>query len=70
MVKLENVPFEWDNNFTYIYANNRIYTIARNTGRWASRGVGELTGSGQLITQEAFNKLAERCSEKGNFTLD
>lgn len=61
--------YERDQNFTTIYANNRIYTIAKNTGSWSSVGVGECTFFGRVLTQEYFDELASACSKEGTFEL-
>ena len=61
--------FEKDNNFITVYCDNTIYTIAKNTGDWACVKVGERTATGQILTQEAFDKWASECTEVGTFEL-
>lgn len=61
--------YEQDDNFTTVYADNRIYTIARNTGDWDSVAVGERTAMGQVLDQETYNKWARECSSEGTFEL-
>ena len=61
--------YEGDDNFTTIYADNRIYTIARNTGDWGSVGVGERTAMGQVLDQATYDKWEAECSKEGTFEL-
>lgn len=61
--------YERDENFTTVYADNRIYTIARNTGDWGCLPVGGTSYVGGVLTQERYNDLASACSEKGTFEL-
>lgn len=61
--------YERDDNFTTIYADNRIYTIARGTGDWGSVGVGERTATGQVLDQATYDKLVAECSKEGTFEL-
>lgn len=61
--------YERDYNFTTVYFDNAIYTIAKNTGDWACVKVGERTATGQILTQEAFDKWASECTEVGTFEL-
>ena len=61
--------FEKDSNFINVYFDNAIYTIAKNTGDWACVKVGERTATGQVLTQEAFDKWASECTEVGTFEL-
>lgn len=59
-----------DDNFVHIYAdNNRIYEIARGTGEWGSRAVGEYAAYGGQIKQEDFDEAAARCDKIGEFAL-
>ena len=61
--------YERDNNFTTVYANNCIYTIARNTGDWGCLPVGGTAFVGGKLTQERYNELAAACSDEGTFEL-
>lgn len=61
--------YERDENFTTIYADNRIYTIARNTGDWGCLAVGETANVGGVLTQGRYNELADACSKEGTFEL-
>lgn len=61
--------YEIDDNFIKVYANNRIYTIARNTGDWGSVGVGERTAMGQVLDQATYDKWVAECLKEGDFEL-
>jgi hypothetical protein len=58
-----------DQNFTTIYSNNVMYTIARNTGDWRSRAVGDDTGYG-ILTQELYDKWESECKNSATFELE
>ena len=63
--------FVKDENFITVYGDdNCIYTIARGTGDWGFRRVGDHTVVGHLITQEDFDRLKSSCEEVGEFSLD
>lgn len=40
--------YETDSNFTTVYCDNTIYTIARNTGDWGCVAVGQRTAMGRF----------------------
>lgn len=61
--------YKTDENFTTIYADNRIYTIARNTGDWGFVGVGERTAMGPVLDQATYDKWVAECSKEGTFEL-
>lgn len=61
--------YEEDENFITVYADNRIYTIAKNSGNWSSVGTGERAYIGGVLTQKRFNELASACSKEGVFKL-
>ena len=61
--------YEVDQNFTTVYCDNTVYTIARNTGEWACVSVGSRTAMGQTLTQEIYNKWASECEKEGTFVL-
>lgn len=67
-IKTIKGKYEKDNNFTTIYCNNTIYTIARN-GKWGCKKVGENTGFGKL-TQEIYDKWESECTKEGTFVLE
>ena len=57
-----------DSNFTTVYCDNTIYTIARNTGNWSCVAVGQNV-MGHVLTQEVYDKWASECEKEGTFTL-
>ena len=61
--------YKQDDNFTTVYCDNTIYTIANNTGYWASKSVGDRTNIGKIITQEVYDKWASECEKEGTFEL-
>lgn len=61
--------YEVDSNFTTVYANNKMYTIAKNTGEWGVLPVGEKAYIGGVLTQEVYDKLASECDKEGTFEL-
>lgn len=69
MKKIENARYTCDDNFDYIYADNRIYTIARNTGDYGSVAVGERMAMGDVLTQELYDKWSSECALVGTFEL-
>lgn len=69
MLRLDNARYTCDDNFTDIYAGNRIYTIARNTGNWGSVAVGERMAMGGVLTQELYDKWCSECTSTGTFEL-
>lgn len=62
-------PYECSYGFTTVYCENRIYTIASN-GNWGSVGVGELTATNHLLTQEEYDKRKNGCEKEGTFELE
>lgn len=42
--------YEVDDNFTYVYTDNAVYTLPHNANSWACRKVGELTATGVVLT--------------------
>ena len=61
--------YETDSNFTTVYCDNTVYTIARNTGEWSCIKVGETTAMGQILTQEAYDKWTSECEREGTFEI-
>ena len=61
--------YKKDSNFTTVYCNNKIYTIARGTGDWSCLAVGECTSMGQVLTQDVYDSWASECSKEGTFVL-
>lgn len=60
--------YEKDQNFTTVYSDNTMYTIARN-GEWGAVKVGQMTAQGKILTQKVYNKWESECTNKGVFTL-
>lgn len=58
-----------DDNFVYVFANNRIYTIACNTGEWSYIAVGDTTHWGMVLDKDSYRKLAMLADSYGTFTL-
>jgi hypothetical protein len=61
--------YEIDENFTTVYSNNTIYTIANATDSYSKVSVGQKTALGQILTQEAYYKMASECEEEGSFEI-
>ena len=61
--------YKTDQNFTTVYCDDTIYTIARNTGDWGSVEVGQTTATGHIITQEIYDRWASECESEGTFEL-
>lgn len=57
-----------DQNFINVCTDNTLYTIAKNTGDWGCRKVGEQTGFG-VFDQAAFKAELEQCNKTGTFEL-
>ena len=62
--------YEKDDNFTTVYSNNTVYTIARGTGDWGSVKVGETAYVGGVLTKERYNELEAQCVKEGTFELN
>ena len=58
-----------DNNFTYVFTGDRIYTIANNTGEWGYISVGDTTHWGMVLDEDSYRKLAMLADATGTFTL-
>lgn len=61
--------YEQDGNFTTVYCDNKIYTIARNTGDWGCVAVGGRTTTGHILTQEVYDEWEKECTREGSFEL-
>lgn len=66
---LINGRYEKDDNFTYVYTENTLYTIARNTGEWNSVKIGDRTANGNVLTKETFEAWKSECEKEGEFEL-
>ena len=61
--------YEKDSNFITVYANNKVYTIARSTGDWGYVAVGSRTAFGHIVTQEWYESHSATCDHEGTFVL-
>lgn len=63
--------YDKDSNFITVYVNNYIYTIAKKTGHWSYKKIGDICGNGVILTKEEFKRL-ESQAEYGyrEFTLN
>ena len=58
-----------DENFTTVFANNTMYTIAKATGEWGSISVGNRTATGHILDQKTYDKWESECEYEGEFLL-
>lgn len=70
MTKKINGIYKTDNNFITVYADNRMYTIARSTGDWASVAVGQRMANGFVFTQEIYDQWSSECTQMGTFEIE
>ena len=56
-------------NFTTIYTEDTLYTIARNTGEWSYVKVNDRLPDGHILTPELFQEWKSECIETGTFNL-
>lgn len=61
--------YEQDQNFTTVYTEDTMYQIARNTGSWSSRKVGEELAFSGILTPELLAKWKGECTKEGTFNL-
>lgn len=61
--------YKKDANFTTVYTEDTIYTIARNTGEWSYRKIGDWLACGGKLTPEIFQEWKAECTETGTFEL-
>jgi hypothetical protein len=59
-----------DDNFTTVFSNDVMYTIARNTGEWGSVRVGGTFANGQPFTKADYERFKGECDSVGTFVLD
>lgn len=57
-------------NFTTVFSNDVMYTIARNTGEWDSVRVGGTFANGRPFTKADYERFKEECDHVGTFVLD
>ena len=61
--------YNTDSNFTTVFSENAIYTIAHNSGDWGCVKVGKCLAVGGVLTQDIYNKWEAECTESGTFEL-
>lgn len=57
-----------DSNFTTVFCNNTMYTIARG-GDWGSISVGDRSASGPILTQADYDRFESEADNFGIFLL-
>ena len=58
-----------DQNFTTVYTEDTLYTLARNSSDWGCVKIGERTATGQILDRETFEKWKSKCTKEGTFEL-
>ena len=61
--------YERDSNFTTVYMDDAMYTIARKTGEWRCLKIGDTSATGHVLTQKRFEELKSSCEKEGTFNL-
>lgn len=61
--------YKKDQNFTTVYTEDTLYTIARNTGEWSYRKIDDWLACRGKLTPEIFRELKAECTETGTFNL-
>ena len=61
--------YERDSNFTTVYMDDAMYTIARKTGEWGCLKIGDTSATGHVLTQKRFEELNSSCEKEGTFNL-
>ena len=59
-----------DDNFVTIYTEDTMYILDKGTLEFESRKVGDELTSGEILTQEFFDKQKSLCENEGVFVLD
>lgn len=59
-----------DSNFTTVFAEDTMYTIARNTGDWDCIKIGDRMANGHILSKETFEAWKSECEEEGEFELE
>lgn len=62
--------YKKDDNFTTVFSGDTMYVIARNTGEWGCRRVGDTLACGGALTSDLFAKLEGECTEVGEFRFE
>lgn len=58
-----------DENFTWVFTGDTVYTIARKTGEWGCRKIGKEMFTGGVLTQRLYDEWAAEAQETGTFEL-
>lgn len=58
-----------DSNFTTVYTEDTVYTLARNSSDWGCIKVGDMTATGHILDRKSFEKMKLECTKEGTFTL-
>ena len=61
--------YEQDQNFTTVYTEDTLYTVARSTGDWSSVKIGDRMANGYALTPDLFRQWKAECTEEGTFHL-
>ena len=61
--------YEQDQNFTTVYTEDTLYTVARSTGDWSSVKIGDRMANGHVLTPDLFQQWKAECTEEGTFNL-
>lgn len=61
--------YKTDGDLTVVYSNSVMYTISKKTEDWATLTVGEIDWTGQLFTQEEYDRREKSCKKTGTFEL-
>lgn len=61
--------FETDDNFSTVYSDGKIYTIAKN-GEWGFIPIGGRDIAGNVLTRTEYNKRLQACDRFGTFELN
>lgn len=58
-----------DQNFTTVYTEDTLYTLARNSSDWRCVKVGNRLATGHILDRETFEKWKSECTKEGTFEL-
>ena len=61
--------YKTDSNFIYVYTEDTLYTLAKNSSDWGSVRVGNRTPQGPILDQETFDRWKSECTKEGEFEL-
>ena len=58
-----------DSNFTTVYTDDTLYTLARNSSDWGCVKIGNRSATGHILDRETFEKWKAECTKEGTFEL-